>query len=150
MAEAVEKAAAGLQPVRVGASVDQFDKTHRHSFGPRDRRRRHAGRLPALRHRPRPDGRALRRRLDPAQPKPLAILVNYPLHPEFLEGNDLISADYVAPLERMVDRETGAMTIFTQSAVGTAEPERSHLPPDPRAARVHPPRVRARPRRARG
>ena len=42
-----------------------------------------------------------------------------------LEGNDLISADYVAPLQRMADRATGAMTIFTQGSVGTAEPERS-------------------------
>ena len=33
-AEAVEKAAANMVPVRVGASVNQFDKTHRHSFGP--------------------------------------------------------------------------------------------------------------------
>ena len=43
----------------------------------------------------------------------------------------------------MVDRATGALTIYTQGAVGTAEPERSDLPLDPRAARVHPPRVRA-------
>ena len=42
-----------------------------------------------------------------------------------LSGNDLISADYVAPMQRMVDRETGGLTIFTQNAVGTAEPERS-------------------------
>ena len=34
MAEAVERAAATLVPVRVGAAVAQFDKTHRHSFGP--------------------------------------------------------------------------------------------------------------------
>ena len=47
------------------------------------------------------------------------------LHPEMLEGNDLISGDYVAPLERMVDRATGGVTVFTQNAVGTAEPERS-------------------------
>ncbi len=33
-AEAVEKAAASMVPVRVGASVNQFDKSHRHSFGP--------------------------------------------------------------------------------------------------------------------
>ncbi len=33
-AEAVEKAAANMKPVRVGASVNQFDKSHRHSFGP--------------------------------------------------------------------------------------------------------------------
>ena len=30
----MERAAAALVPVRVGAAVTQFDKTHRHSFGP--------------------------------------------------------------------------------------------------------------------
>ena len=74
--------------------------------------------------------------------KPLAVLLNYSGHPEFLEGNDLISADFLGPLERMVDRETGATTIFTQNAVGTAEPENSTLPRPPRAARVHAPPVR--------
>ena len=59
---------------------------------------------------------------------PVATLVNFGLHPEFLEGNDLISADYLGPLERMVDRESDAMTIWTQSSVGTAEPERSRNP----------------------
>ncbi len=42
-----------------------------------------------------------------------------------LNGNDLISADYLGPLQRMVDRRTGAMLLYTQAAVGTAEPERS-------------------------
>jgi hypothetical protein len=62
---------------------------------------------------------------NPKRPKPLANLVNFSLHPEFLEGNDLISADYIGPLERMVDRATEGLTIFTQNAVGTSEPERS-------------------------
>jgi hypothetical protein len=42
-----------------------------------------------------------------------------------LNGNDLISADYLGPLQRMVDGETGGLTIWTQNAVGTSEPERS-------------------------
>ena len=62
---------------------------------------------------------------DPANPKPLANLVNFALHPEFLEGNDLISADYVAPLQRHGRPPDRRVTIFTQNAVGTAEPERS-------------------------
>ena len=51
--------------------------------------------------------------------------MNFPLHPEFLDGNDLITADYLAPLQRMADRQTKALTILTQGSVGTAEPERS-------------------------
>jgi hypothetical protein len=125
MAAAVEQAAADLKPVRIGASVSTFDKTHRHSFGP------------AIADDGTPAGYPYDDTdhdltvvrfddiSDPAQPKPLANVVNYSLHPEFLNGNDLISADYVAPLQRMVDRETGALTVYTQNAVGTAEPERS-------------------------
>ena len=63
---------------------------------------------------------------DPAQPKPLANLVNYSLHPEFLERQR-------PDLGRLRRRrcsawstaQTGGLTIFTQNAVGTAEPERS-------------------------
>ena len=125
MAKAVEDAADSLVPVRIGASVSTFDKTQRNSMGPgvaddgtpagypnedtdRD--------LTVVRF----DDMS-----DPSQPKPLANLVNFSLHPEMLSGNDLISADYLAPLQRMVDRETGGLTIFTQNAPGTSEPERS-------------------------
>ena len=125
MALAVERAAAHMVPVRVGGSVSYFDKTHRHSYG---------GTIaddgtPAGY----PDGDSDHDlsvvRFDdvsnPGHPKPLAILVNWGLHPESLEGNDLISEDYLAPLERIVDRRTKAMMVFTQGSVGTAEPERS-------------------------
>jgi hypothetical protein len=125
MAEAVEKAADQLVPVRVGASVSQFDKTHRHSFGPAVA---DDGTPAGYPHGEVDHDLAVVRFddiSDPANPKPLANLVSYSLHPEFLEGNDLISADYVGPLQRMTDRQTGALTIFTQNAVGTAEPERS-------------------------
>ena len=125
MAAAVEQAAADLKPVRVGASVSTFDKTHRHSFGPAIA---DDGTPAGYPHGDTDHDLTVVRFddvSDPAQPKPLANLVNYSLHPEFLEGNDLISADYLAPLQRMIDRATGALTICTQNAVGTAEPERS-------------------------
>ena len=125
MAEAVERANENLQPARVGAAVTEFDKTHRHSFGPSQADDGTPAGYPTsdADH----DMTVLRFDdvSDPDNPKPLANLVNYSLHPEFLEGNDLISADYIAPLQRIVDRKTGALTIYTQNAVGTAEPERS-------------------------
>ena len=125
MFAAVERACDELVPVRVGASVDEFDKTHRHSFGPAIA----DDGTPAGYPRGDTDHDLTVIRFDdisdPGHPRPLANLVNFSLHPEFLEGNDLISADYLGPLERMVDRETGAMTVFTQGAVGTSEPERS-------------------------
>ncbi|HEX2232737.1 MAG TPA: hypothetical protein VHG69_05185 [Thermoleophilaceae bacterium] len=125
MAEAVERAAESLVPVRVGASVSSFDKTHRHSFGPAIA----DDGTPAGYPQDDTDHDMTVVRLDdvsdPANPRPLANLVNFGLHPEFLDGNDLISEDYLAPLEAMTDKATGAVTIFTQNAVGTSEPERS-------------------------
>jgi len=125
MAEAVERAAGDLKPVRVGASVSTFDKTHRHSYGPEVA---DDGTPAGYPHDDTDHDLTVVRFddvTDPANPRPLANLVNFSLHPEFLNGNDLISADYVAPLQRMVDRATGGLTVFTQNAVGTAEPERS-------------------------
>ncbi len=125
MAAAVERAAAALVPARVGAAVTQFDKTHRHSYGPAIA----DDGTPAGYPNSDADHTLTVVRFDdvsrPRRPRPLANLVNFALHPEFLDGNDLVSADYLGPLERMTDRETGALTIFTQGAVGTAEPERS-------------------------
>ena len=125
MAAAVEQAASKLVPVRVGASVTKFDKTHRHSFG---------GAIaedgtPAGYLQSDTDHDLTVIRFDdisdPSRPKPLANVVNWALHPEFLDGNDLISEDYLASTERMTDDRTGALTIWTQSAVGTSEPENS-------------------------
>jgi hypothetical protein len=125
MATAVERACDDLVPVRVGAAVSYFDKTHRHSFGPATA----DDGTPAGYPNDDTDHDMTVIRFDdvsdPRHPKPLANLVNFSLHPEFLEGNDLISADYLGPLQRMVDRATGATTIWTQGAVGTSEPERS-------------------------
>ncbi len=125
MAKAVEQAASELKPVRVGASVGRTDKAHRHSFGPAIA----DDGTPAGYPNSDADHDLTVVRFDditnPDKPKPLAILMNYSLHPEFLNGNELISPDYVGPLQRMVDRASGAVTIFTQSSVGTAEPERS-------------------------
>jgi hypothetical protein len=125
MANAVEQAAAHMKPVRVGASVGRLDKPHRHSFGPAIA----DDGTPAGYPNSDADHDLTVVRFDdisdPAKPKPLALILNYSLHPEFLNGNELISADYVGPLQRMVDRKTKAVTIFTQSSVGTAEPERS-------------------------
>jgi hypothetical protein len=122
---AVERACDKLVPVRVGASVGSFDKTHRHSFGPQVA----DDGTPAGYPQSNTDHDVTVIRFDdvsdPARPRPLANLVNFSLHPEFLDGNDLISADYLGPLERMVDRESGALTIYSQGAVGTSEPERS-------------------------
>ncbi|HEX8104209.1 MAG TPA: neutral/alkaline non-lysosomal ceramidase N-terminal domain-containing protein, partial [Solirubrobacteraceae bacterium] len=125
MAAAVEKAATHLKPVRIGAAVGRTDKVHRHSFGPAIA----DDGTPAGYPNSDADHDLTVMRLDDisdkAHPKPLGMVLNYSVHPEMLEGNDLISPDWVGAVQRMLDRETGAVTIVQQSSVGTAEPERS-------------------------
>lgn len=58
---------------------------------------------------------------DPANPKPIAVLMNWGQHPEGLDDHDLITGDYVAPLERFVERATGAPVVFSQADVGSSE-----------------------------
>ena len=54
-------------------------------------------------------------------PTPLGVYVNYGQHPESLDDHDLISADFLAPFERYVERDLGAPLIFGQGDVGSAE-----------------------------
>ena len=59
---------------------------------------------------------------DPAAPKPMTTYVNYAQHGESLQGDtNLISADWLAPFERFVDRGTGVPVVFSQGSVGSAE-----------------------------
>lgn len=53
--------------------------------------------------------------------EPIAVLANFGQHPESNDGYDLITADFLAPLERMVERDTGAPLVFGQADVGSAE-----------------------------
>ena len=127
IATAVERANAGLAPVRISARTGSIDKLHRHSFGPATADDGTPAGYPKSDAEHQFTVVRFDRTSGAKKSAPLATLVNYSGHPEFLEGNDLISADYVGALERFVDRETGATTIFTQNAVGTAEPENSEF-----------------------
>ena len=55
------------------------------------------------------------------KPVPLATWMNFGQHPESLAEYNLISADFVAPLERFVERDTGGPLVFSQGDVGSAE-----------------------------
>jgi hypothetical protein len=123
-ADAVEQAAERTVPVRVSARTGTLDALHRNSMGPS---KADDGTPAGYPHAESEHTFTVVRFDDVSSrtPKPLAVLLNYSGHPEFLEGNNLLSADYLGPLERFIDRETGATTVFTQNAVGTAEPERS-------------------------
>ena len=58
---------------------------------------------------------------DPANPQPIATMINWGQHPEGLDDHDLITGDFVASLERFVERQTGAPLVFGQGDVGSAE-----------------------------
>src|SRR3954463_11422312 len=122
IADAVVQANRRLEPVRVGAARTRFALSNRNALGP------------ALADDGTPSGfpnsytdRDMTVvRFDSLRTgRPVANLVNFSIHPEGLSGNNLISADFIAPFERFMDRETGGVTVWTQNAVGNSEDERS-------------------------
>jgi hypothetical protein len=75
-------------------------------------------------------------RVDGLDRRPIASWVNYAQHGESLDGYDLISADWLAPFERYVDRATGVPVVFAQGAVGSAEGPYEHAYPKGKAPLV--------------
>jgi hypothetical protein len=119
-ARAVERANAAMVPVKVGASVSQYDFPQRNVPGPSTA----DDGTPAGFPNDYTDHDLMVVRFERLDGKgTVANLVNYAVHPEDNEGNDLISGDYVTPLQRMADRATGGVNIYTQGAVGNTEPE---------------------------
>ncbi|MFY9587319.1 MAG: neutral/alkaline non-lysosomal ceramidase N-terminal domain-containing protein [Actinomycetota bacterium] len=53
--------------------------------------------------------------------KPIAVLVNHGQHPESNDAYDLITADYLAPAQRIIERELGSKLVWQQGDVGSAE-----------------------------
>jgi hypothetical protein len=139
-AQAVIQAAANLVPVRMGAAVSSFAEIHRHSYGPATADDGTPAGYPETDN----DKTVIVLRFDdvsqPESPRPIAHWVVYGGHPEMLDGNDLLSGEYVHRMYRFVDRAVdpqglGHVTLMTQQNVGTAEPARD--------ARAQPPEARA-------
>jgi len=119
IADAVEKAYRAMKPARMGASVTTLDDLQRNVPGSQ---RANDG-TPAGYPSSYGDHKVSVVRFDTLGGEPIGNLVTYSLHGESLDGNDLISADWVAPFQRMLDRETGGVTVYIQSAVGNSETE---------------------------
>ena len=68
-------------------------------------------------------------RVDGTDGRAIGTWVSYAQHGESLDGYDLLSADWVAPFERYVDRWTAAPVVFAQGAVGSAEGPYEHAYP---------------------
>ncbi len=130
MAEAVIQASNTMVPVRMGAATIPFtvDDTplgpswlKKHSYGPTTG----DDESPAGYPRWETDRDLAVVRFDdvshPSSPKPLATWVVWGMHPENLDGNDLLTGEYVNNMYRIVDREVGGVTLFSQNDTGTAE-----------------------------
>jgi hypothetical protein len=120
IAAAVEAAAADLRPARMGAKTVQ----HRIYKGNIARATTADDGTPAGYPDEHADFGLTVMRIDDvsgARPRPLAAFVNHGQHPESLDAYDLITADFLAPLQRMVDRDLGATLLFSQGDVGSAE-----------------------------
>ncbi len=59
--------------------------------------------------------------LDPTQPGTIATLVNWGMHPEGLDNDRLITAEWLAGVERFVGTATGGGVVIGQGDVGSAE-----------------------------
>lgn len=58
-------------------------------------------------------------RLDDANGKPVAVIVNFTAHPTMVSGSVLqFSADFVGALKATVEKEFGGLTVFKQGAAG--------------------------------
>jgi hypothetical protein len=125
MADAVIAASASLRPVRMGATTVPFDYTQRHSFGPTIADDGSPAGYPKRDN----DLSITVMRFDDisnrARPKPYAIWYVFGQHPEFTEGNNLLTDEWPGKVYRMLDSETGATSIFSQNTTGTTEPDRN-------------------------
>ncbi|TXH04831.1 MAG: hypothetical protein E6R07_06985 [Nevskiaceae bacterium] len=122
LAAAIETAAANLQPARMGATVIK----HRIYKGNIVRTATADDGTPAGYPLEYNDHQLTVIRFDAVDSngnfsKPIATWINWGEHPESLDGYNLHSADYLGPLERWVERETGAPLVFSQGDVGSSE-----------------------------
>lgn len=121
VAEAILEAEANLVPARMSATTIPFGLNYRNAPGGAIADDGSPTGYPQYENDP---GLVVMRFDDVsgATPKPLAVWMNYGLHPESLDGYDLITGDFIAPLERFVEREVGAPLLFSQGGVGSSEP----------------------------
>ena len=125
MAKAVETAEKGMRPAKLGATTVQFPDFQGNIAGA------------AVSEDGSPAGYPLQdndhgvtvMRIDDLSGARIATYVNYAEHGESLDGYNLISADWLAPFQRYVDRGTGAPVVFSQGSVGSAEGPYEHAYP---------------------
>jgi Neutral/alkaline non-lysosomal ceramidase, N-terminal len=126
-ANAVLKALERLKPVRVSATVVEFDAFQKNPMGPgwADDGTPDGFPRPHTDH----DLSVVHFQELSKKRSSVATLYNIGQHPEFLEGYDLISGEYPETANRMIDRTVGGVSILTQNATGTSEVEEDRWHP---------------------
>ncbi len=118
MRDAIEQAASRLQPARMAATTVPFSAMKANVVGPAVA----DDGTPAGYPREFGDTGLVVARWEALDDgAPIAAWINFGEHPESLDGYGLTTADYVAPLERFVERDLGAPLVFSQGDVGSSE-----------------------------
>ncbi|HEX4872648.1 MAG TPA: hypothetical protein VFV27_10065 [Nevskiaceae bacterium] len=133
-AEAVIQAVASLVPVRLGGATVPSNDVQGHTYGPRTAQDGTPAGQPYDYTTQAISLVRLDDVSDPAAPRPLANWVIFGVHPEWVWGEEIVNGDLTHAVMRMLDRETGAMTVMSQRETGASGPHKD--------TRVHAPQAR--------
>ena len=134
MVQAVVEASGDMVPVRMGGTTRTFDEIQSHTYGPKVGDDGTPAGQPYDHTTKQLSVVQLDDVSDPSSPKPLANWVVFGVHPEWTWGYDLINGDITMAAARLVDRELGTTSVFTQRETGTSGPHKD--------TRVHAPEKR--------
>lgn len=135
-AEAIVEAVAGMKPVRMGGITVHSNDVTSHTYGPQGPPNSRDG-TPAGQPYEYTTQQITVLRFDDVSgttPQPLANWVIFGVHPEWVWGEEIVNGDVTHAVMRMLDRETGAMTVMTQRETGSSGPHKD--------TRVHAPEAR--------
>jgi hypothetical protein len=122
MADAVITASGDLRPARAAAAQVPIAVTKRNPEGPAVSEEPEP--LPAGWAHDQTDGQITLVRVDDVSgstPAPLANWVAFGRHPEGMKDNGLHTGEYTGALQRILDRELGGVTLFSQNDTGSSE-----------------------------
>jgi neutral/alkaline ceramidase-like enzyme len=121
--DAIDEAAAGLRPARLGIGATEFDIAHNRRRVTDDGRCEMLWRNASRRPTKPLDREATLVRLEGEDGAPLATLIHYACHPVVMgPSNNEYSADYVGELTRLTEERLGAPCLFLQGAAGDINP----------------------------
>jgi hypothetical protein len=134
MAQAITEAAGDLVPVRMGGATRTFNEIQSHTYGPKVGDDGTPAGQPYDHTTKQLSVVRFDDISDPQKPQPLANWVVFGVHPEWTWGYDLINGDITMAAARMVDRDLGTVSVFSQRETGTSGPHKD--------TRVHQPEAR--------